>query len=253
MIKPLLKLTCLALFCYLFITLFLYVFQRHLLYFPTDKYAHPFEQMSVFSQGEILDIIVLNKGHSKALIYFGGNAEAVVANSDVFSSLFPDITFYLVNYRAYGDSSGKPSESGNYADALAVYDKIKDNHTHISVAGRSLGSGVATYLAVNRPIEKVALITPYDSILNLAKNKFPLFPIKLLLKDNYDSVSRAKDIKSDVLVIAAENDQVIPMLHTQNLIEAFNEDQVSLKMIKNAGHNTLSNSPVYYEALKEFL
>lgn len=251
--QMLLKIFYLALFCYLLIAILLYVFQRQFLYFPTTTYEHSFERMSLSSQGEALEIIVLNKGNDEALIYFGGNAEAVVANGQEFSSNFSDVTTYLVNYRGYGGSSGKPTEVGNYADALTIYDKVKESHTDISVAGRSLGSGVATYLAANRRIENVILITPYDSILSLAKKQYSIFPIKFLLKDHYDSMSRVKDIKSKVLVITAESDQVIPMSHTQNLIKEFQNDQVSLKVIKGAGHNNLSNSSDYYKVIRDFL
>jgi pimeloyl-ACP methyl ester carboxylesterase len=116
-----------------------------------------------------------------------------------------------------------------------------------------LGSGVATYLAANLPVENVALITPYDSILNIAKANYSLFPVKLLLKDHYDSATRAKTIQSKVLVIAAEHDVVIPMLNTQNLVDAFRDDRVQLKVIKNTGHNDVSNSVEYFKALREFL
>jgi pimeloyl-ACP methyl ester carboxylesterase len=233
----------------------MYVFQRDFLYFPTEEYEHPFERFGVSSQGETIEVIVLNRGEDKALLYFGGNGEAVVANAREFLSAFSDTTttVYLVNYRGYGGSSGEPTESGIYADALAVYDQIKGVHSHISVAGRSLGSGVATYLAANRLVESVLLITPYDSILNVAQTKFPIFPVRLLLKDHYDSLSRAKNITSKVLVIAAEHDQVIPMSHTSRLIAEFGNGQVVLKVIENAGHNSLSNSANYYKTLRDFL
>lgn len=251
MIKPLFKIACVALFIYLLLTFLLYLFQRNFLYFPTDQYDHPFDKMEVSSENETIEIIILNKGNDKALIYFGGNAESVVANAHDFSTNFSDITTYLVNYRGYGGSTGKPTEDGNYADALAIYDEINKSHSQISVIGRSLGSGIATYLAVNRSIEKIALITPYDSILNVAKSNYFVFPVKFLLKDVYDSASRAKDIKSNVLVISAQNDQVIPRFHTQNLIDAFETDQVLLKVIENTGHNDISNNTEYYEVLRD--
>ncbi len=241
------------LICYICASLLLYLYQRNFLYFPTPNYDHSFERFSLASEGETLNIIVLNKGNTKALIYFGGNAEAVVSNADEFATHFPNTTTYLVNYRGYGGSTGRPTEAGLYADALAVYDHIKSEHAEISVAGRSLGSGVATYLAANRPIENVALITPYDSILNIAKANYALFPVSLLLKDKYDSASRANTIQSKVLVIAAENDVVIPMSHTQKLIDAFNDDQVQVKVIKNTGHNDVSNDPEYFQTISDFL
>ncbi len=251
--KIILGISSIVLVTYLCAAGLLYIFQRNLLYFPTEKYEHPFERISISSQGETIEVIVLNKGHDKALIYFGGNAEAVVSNTEAFSSNFPDVTSYLVNYRGYGGSSGKPTESGIYTDSLTIYDEIKERHTHISVAGRSLGSGVATYLAARRTVDGVALITPYDSVLSVAKTRFPLFPVKLLLKDRFDSLARVKNIKSKVLVIAAEHDEIIPMSHTQRLVNEFKGEQIQFLIIKNSGHNTLSNSDDYYKALGDFM
>ncbi|MFK8021285.1 MAG: alpha/beta hydrolase [Pseudomonadales bacterium] len=251
--KILLNATYVALFAYILAAILLYSFQRDLLYFPSAKYDHEFERFSISSNDETLEIIVLNRDQPKALIYFGGNGEAVVAKAKEFSSELSGVTTYLVNYRGYGGSSGKPTESGIYADALAVYDHLKGSHTQFSVAGRSLGSGVATYLAANRPIESLALITPYDSVLDVAKHKFKMFPIKLLLKDRYDSLSRVERIKSKVLVIAAEHDRVIPMRNTQRLVDAFESDKVVLKVIDDVGHSSLSISPEYYQALRDFM
>lgn len=253
MTKIVLGLALVIVLGYLSVIGFFYLFQRSFLYFPTEKYEHSYDRIGIPSQGETIEVIVLNSGNSKALIYFGGNGEAVVANAEDFLSNFSDLTIYLVNYRGYGGSSGEPTESGIFADALTIYDQVKELHSDISVVGRSLGSGVATFLAANRPIKKVALITPYDSVLNMAKAQFAMLPVRLILKDRYDSLSRASHIKSKVLIVAAEHDQVIPMSHTQRLMNAFQSDQVVFKVIKNAGHNNLSNSIVYYKTLSDFI
>lgn len=233
----------------------LYIFQRNLLYFPTDKYEHPFEEIRLKNQNESISVITLNKGKNKALIYFGGNAEVVISSAEKFKSAFSDFTIYLFNYRGYGSSSGKPSEQAIYSDALALYEKIKPNHTQISVLGRSLGSGVATYVAANRHINKAVLVTPYDSILSIAKKRFSLFPVRFLLKDKYDSLSRVKNIsaKIKVLVIAAEHDQIIPMENTQKLVNEFPDNQASFKVIKESEHNSIANNADFYIAIQDFL
>ncbi|MEM8499729.1 MAG: alpha/beta hydrolase [Pseudomonadota bacterium] len=238
---------------YCFAAGLLYVFQRSLLYFPTPELNHPYERLRVESDGETIEVIVVNARKDNALLYFGGNAEAVVANANEFAANFAERTVYMVNYRGYGGSSGLPSEEGINRDALRVYDEIRDRHTNISVAGRSLGSGVATYLAANRAIERLVLITPYDSILNVARAKFAIFPISVLLKDRYDSLSRANSIDVPVLVLAAENDTVIPPRHTRRLAKAFADRQIELVTIANAGHNDLSDSKEYLRALTRFL
>lgn len=243
----------LVVFVYLAAATLLYVYQRDFLYFPTPVYDHPYDQISIVNEDETLEIIALNQSKTKALIYFGGNAEAVVANAEMFQSTFPGMAIYLVNYRGYSASSGEPSELGIYSDSLKIYDEIKRNHAHISVAGRSLGSGVATYLASQREVQHTVLITPYDSILNIAKSSFPIFPIKFLLRDHFDSLSRASKISSPVMVLAAEFDQVIPAHSTQRLVNGFRPDQVTSKIIANTDHNNISNNTAYYLALSDFL
>ena len=124
------------------------------------------------------------------LIYFGGNAEEA---SWVLSELahIPGWSALVVNYRGYGQSEGAPSERALFADALALYDqaiKRLDIEPHRVVAmGRSLGTGVATYLASQRPIAAVILVSPYDSLVSIAQRAYPFLPVRLLLKHRFDS------------------------------------------------------------------
>ena len=119
--------------------------------------------------------------------------------------------------------------------------------------GRSLGSGAATYLASKRPVEKMLLISPFDSIKSVAQNKFPIYPMFLLLKDKYDSIGRVKDISAKTIVLIAENDEVIPKKHSLRLISEFPPEQLTIKTISDAGHNDISNKMEYYNHLKDFL
>ncbi len=88
--KTIAALTLICVFAYLSAAGLLYVLQRDFLYFPTEKYQHPFDRAGVSSQGELIEVLVLNEGNDKALIYFGGNGEAVVAGANEFASNLPD-------------------------------------------------------------------------------------------------------------------------------------------------------------------
>ena len=237
---------------YFLVGVMLFSSQRKFLYFPTEKIPHSFDQEIIFSGNETIEVIVLNKGKKDALLYFGGNAEPVIYNAADFLKAFPFHTVYLFNYRGYGGSSGQPTEKGIYSDALIVFDRVEKRHSKISVIGRSLGSGVATYLASERSIEKLALITPFDSIKNVAQSKFFIYPMFLLLKDKYDSFSRVKHIKAATIAIVAENDNVIPNKRSFRLINEFPSDQITVKIITGSGHNDLSEKPEYYNYLKAF-
>lgn len=237
---------------YVLVAALLYVFQRTFLYFPTPTYHHEFEQITVNNAGENIKIIVLNSGNQNGFIYFGGNAETVLANVEAFSTHFANMTIYLVNYRGYGGSSGKPTEVGLFNDATAIFDTLSSSHTNLAVVGRSLGSGVAMHLAAHRPVSHIALITPFDSVLNLAKKQYPIFPISWLLKDKYDSISLAKQVTAPALIIAGGKDRLIPAHHSQNLADAMDQEKLKMVVIEQAGHNDISQHAVFYQSLGDF-
>ena len=125
----------------------MYATQRCQIYFPTQEtHNHAVESFFLPVTGAKLKIWSLHKEREAAIIYFGGNAEDVAGDLAGFAQLFPDYAIYLVNYRSYGGSTGKPSETALLNDALTIFDFLADNHPHISVIGRSLGSAVAVRL-----------------------------------------------------------------------------------------------------------
>lgn len=238
---------------YAILCVLLFLFQRKLLYFPTPEISHDYQQISVKNQGETIEVIVVNPDQKDAIVYFGGNAESVIYNADDFSKYFPDRTIYLVNYRGYADSSGLPSQNALFSDALVIYDTVTQTHSDIVAFGRSLGSGVALYLAAQRRLSHLVLITPYDSILAVAKKQFPFFPVGILLKDKYDSLSLVDKISSPTLIVAGEQDNIIPVSHSKTLYEALDAENAHLKIIQNAGHNNISEHREFYQIINEFL
>lgn len=111
----------------------------------------------------------VNPGESRALVYFGGNGEGLDWLVEPLSLNFPDHTSYLVAYRGYGASEGKPSERVLTTDALAVFKHASARHRgSVDVIGRSLGSAVAVQVAAHRPVRRLVLITPFDSVAALA-------------------------------------------------------------------------------------
>jgi len=245
-------LSTLAMF-YIVSALLLFFFQRNFLYFSSPEYQHPWQTQKFHHDNESINVIVLNQGREKSILYFGGNAEAVVYNAADYIKDFPDHTIYLVNYRGYGGSSGSPDEQALYSDALYIYDQIKSKHHNVSVIGRSLGSGIATYIASKRSIKKMILITPFDSIENIAGSLYPMFPISFLLKDKFNSAGRVNEITAPTLIVLAEHDNVIPLKNSMRLINTFPVSQISVKTIKNTGHNSISEREKFHIALKDFM
>ena len=129
------------------------------------------------NQGERVEVIVVNEGKENAALYFGGNAEIVAYHGVELRGKLPDFSVYLVNYRGYGGRSGLPSEGALLDDALLIYDRIVERHISVDIVGRSLGSGVATHVASLRPVEKMVLITPYDSIRAMGNRSIRYFQL----------------------------------------------------------------------------
>ncbi len=243
-----------ALLVYIGCCAYLYVAQRSYIYYPTPESQNVVaDDLRLDLDGATVQIWRLAGDEKDAVIYFGGNAEDVAQNIGQFARIFPDKAIYLVNYRGYGASTGAPSEIAISADALAVFDHVSQVHSSISIVGRSLGSGVAMFLAATRNAQRLVLVTPYDSIARLAQSSFPIFPVSAMLKDRYDSLSHASSISIPTLMLIAERDEFIPMKSSRNLAAALNPSMTTVNVIGNAGHNTIQNFDQYTTALGEFL
>ena len=239
---------------YLGFGLYLYLAQRSFMYFPTVERASSAARVEyVQNQDEQIKLWIVGPDSDRAVIYFGGNAEDVYANAAEFRRALPERTVYLVNYRGYGGSSGSPTEAALFADALSIFDTLSERHTEIAVIGRSLGSGVATYLASRREVDRLILATPHDSVLAVAQSMYPVYPVSLLLKDRYESVSYAPGIQAPTLLVIAEHDRIIPHRHSTRLAEAFDPGLVEQVVIQKVGHNGLSGHQQYWDEFKRFL
>ncbi len=186
------------------------------------------------------------------MVYFGGNGEAVEYNADFFKNSLPEVTVYLLPYRSYGGNPGEVTEENLYRDALKLYDQIISRHQSVTAMGRSLGSGVATYLASKRKVEKLILVTPFDSIVNVAKTHYPAFPVGLLIEDRFESWRRAPDINSDVLILIAGKDEIVPRANTDSLIRHF-KDKPDVRVFEQASHNDISDDEIYSKTIVLFI
>lgn len=252
--STLLSLAAVVALVYVLLCVYLWLMQRSMMYFPTPPAdGVPAERLSVRSGSDMLRVWRLNPGRRDAILYFGGNAEDVALNLPEFDDWFAACTVYLVNYRGYGGSEGSPTEQKLYEDARSVYERASKDHERISVIGRSLGAGVATQLATERKIERLVLVTPPASFTRLAAELYPVFPAGLLLRDRYDSLARAGRIESQVLVLIAERDEIIPPAHSRELAAAIDPARVTIEVIEGTGHNTIGTSPGYGRALESFL
>ncbi|MBK5105654.1 MAG: alpha/beta hydrolase [Burkholderiales bacterium] len=244
----------------------IYLFQERLIFFPqplTQDPVQAFPGTAIEEVGLVADDRVKLRGwlvHATAtqapapvLIYFGGNGEEVswlAATADKYAGW----SLLLVNYRGYGDSEGKPGEAELFSDALQIYDYAARHALggRVAVMGRSLGSGVAVYLASRRPVAGVILVSPYDSVESVAKGIYPYLPIGLMLRHRFDSLSRAPQIEAPLLCLVASDDRVIPRPHSERLYAAW-VGRKQWREIRPADHDSLAGEPAYWRAIAEFL
>ncbi|MEN8146698.1 MAG: alpha/beta hydrolase [Campylobacterota bacterium] len=230
-----------------------FTFQRQMIYYPTSEVKVPGVAQATLDRGDVrIKVWILNPGKREALIYFGGNAENVAYNIDDFRVMFPERTAYLVNYRGYGGSSGSPSEEGFQSDALLTYDHFGKQHSSVSVMGRSIGGAVATHLATKRDIDKLLLVTPFDSAVNVGKKFYPIFPIDLILQERLDAAGMAPEITIPTLIVAAADDEIIPSESTENLVKAFTKTEVAFVSL-SGGHNSVHLDPEYKSTITAFI
>jgi pimeloyl-ACP methyl ester carboxylesterase len=232
----------------------LFFFQRSMIYYPQPR-PHGETSATLPLPVDGAELVISVRAHEgpNAIVYFGGNGENVTYNLPSFSDAFPDHALYLMNYRGYGGSSGSPTESAIAEDALALFDYVHARHPNIVLMGRSLGSGVAIRLATQRPAAKLVLITPYASIAELGASQFPMFPVKWLIRDRYESFRYAPLIDVPTLLVIAEHDEIIPRASTDALYAAFRPGIATQRVIPNTGHNSISATPMYVAALQSAL
>lgn len=161
-------------------------------------------------------------GPHPAVIYFGGRSEEVSWVVRDAGKLFPGMAVLAVNYRGYGASQGDPAEQHMVEDGRLLFDWMAERHhvdpTKVAVIGRSLGSGVAVQVALERPVHSLVLITPYDSILAIAKRRFRAVPVEYVLRHRFESVKYAPSLTAPTYVLRAAMDDVVPHSHTDLLV-----------------------------------
>jgi pimeloyl-ACP methyl ester carboxylesterase len=245
------------------VPLFMWFFQERMLFFPRPLDSRPASRSNV----EEVDIVAadgvklrgwLVKGDgapAPLVIYFGGNAEEVSWLVDL-AGQFAGWSLLLVNYRGYGESEGKPGEKELLEDGLMIHDYAKGrpdvNSGRIVAMGRSLGSGVAVHLAAHRRLQGVLLVSPYDSIVAVAKRHYPFLPVSLMLRHRFDSLASVPQINAPLLCLVASEDRVIPRAHSRALFEAWRGAK-SWHEVPRSDHDSIAGEPEYWRSIADFL
>jgi uncharacterized protein len=192
-----------------------------------------------------------------ALLYLHGNAGNLSMRGDTVLRLRDalDLSVLIIDYPGFGKSPGKPTEEGCYRAADAAYDWLTDEQ-HIApgaivLFGKSLGGGVATYLASRKDHRVLALVKTYTTLPDVAATIYPWLPVRLLMHNRFDSLSRIASCHRPVFVAHGTADELIPFTLGQRLYEAANDPKEFFAM-PDHGHNDPFPDE-FYTALKGFL
>jgi fermentation-respiration switch protein FrsA (DUF1100 family) len=252
------------------LALYLYVFQERFIYFPElpsrQVTATPADIGLAFeavrlgtADGETLAGWYIPAPAARGtLLYLHGNGGNIGHRLDpvaVFHRL--GLNILIIDYRGYGDSSGKPSEEGTYRDALAAWNYLTQEKRHtpdrIVLFGESLGGSIAAWLAARHSPAGLVIYASFTSVPELAQALYPIFPAARLARYRYDTRAALGNVNCPLLILHSPEDEIIPFGHGQALLAAAHEPKRLVEL--RGGHNDalLLDHEVYAQAVGEFL
>lgn len=231
-----------------------WAFQRSFIYYPdtsnpgaaSDRFTHGRDVSLHTEDGLTLNawLIAPASPNGMAVLYLPGNAGNRLGRVQVAQAIADEgFTVLLVDYRGFGGNPGSPSEEGLIMDARAAASFLRDEGfaaEHTIYLGESIGTGVATALAVSDPPAGLMLRSPYTSLDAVAKRQTGL-PLGWIMQDHFDTLSRIEAIESPVVVLAGESDTLIPLEQSKK-VAARAPNLVDLIVMPGAGHN----DPVWF-------
>tara|TARA_Y100000768_G_scaffold114553_1_gene84485 strand:- start:1193 stop:1993 length:801 start_codon:yes stop_codon:yes gene_type:complete len=225
---------------YLVLLIFIYFYQRNLLYLPSennyqnDKIQFSYEEIFIKVDDKItLKSWLINKDFKefKTLVLFHGNAGDLSNRIYKLNELNKlDINILLISWRGFSGNKGSPTEKNLYEDAEAAIkwlNEKKVENNQIILYGESLGSGVAVEIGKKNNFNGIILESPFTSVENSAKIYYPYLPVKFILKDRYDSINKIDKIRTPILIMHGKKDDIIPFSMGKELFEKANNPKYS--------------------------
>ncbi len=250
---------------YIMILTSLYVLQEKLLFLSTTleqdyqyQFDYNFEELFLNTN----DDARLNAIHFKVeqpkgvILYFHGNA-GDLSRWGTIAELFVKRGYDVVimDYRTYGKSTGKLKHDRFYTDAELFYDYVKAHYDEqrISLYGRSLGTCLATYLASKHSPYQLILETPYYSMVDVAKQRFPIFPVDVLLKYAFPSYKYIQEVACPITIFHGTDDEVVPFDSAKQLVDMAPESLTTFIPVTGGQHNNLADFEMYWSNIETVL
>ena len=220
---------------------------------PDAACGHPDNAISITaSDGSQLRGWFFNRGANTPLVVmYGGNAMNV-GSFTTLAAADPARSYLLMNYRGYGNSTGEPGQNAILADARQGIRYAKaamgNPNAQLYLVGFSLGSAVATHVAVSENPAGIVLVCPFDNINSVACNIVPIIP-RFMPLDPWDSARVAPQINCPVTIVQATYDKTVPEISTQKLIQAFRTPPTVHRF--EADHNTIFSAAGFTQVLMQ--
>jgi len=259
------KAVIIGLSLYVMVGTSLYLLQEKILFRPTVlaqeynfNFSHPFEELFIETNDDaIINALQFRAKNSKGVVlYFHGNA-GDLSRWGTVTEYFVDLNYdvFIMDYRSYGKSTGTLSEAALYEDAQLCYNVLKESYpeNQITVYGRSLGTAMATKVAANNNPKQLILETPYFSIMDVARIRFPFIPVSYILKYQLPTYQFISDVSCSIHMFHGTDDYIVPFSSGEKLFNAAPKNRTTLSVIKNAGHNNLIDFEIYHEQIKIIL
>ena len=250
---------------YIMIAASLYFFQEKIIFRPTTlpqdftfNFSNPFEELFLNAEdGAKINAIHFKSENPKGVIlYFHGNAGDLSRWGKITEFFVEkDYDVFVMDYRTYGKSKGELSEQALYNDAQMCYNYVLERYQEkeIIVYGRSLGTGMATYLASNNNPKQLILETPFYSLTEVAKHRFPIFTNNKLLKYDFPSYKYVENVNCPISIFHGTNDNVIPFALGKKLFNSILQKEKAFYTIEKGEHNNLIEFDTYHKQIQNIL
>ena len=241
----------------------MYVLQRKLIYLPSKvrPSLKNFKEVYTEFQTQTKDKLTLTHWSAKRgapyIFVFHGNAGNIEDRAYKFKFLTDQgHSVFLVSYRGYGGNPGRPTELNLIDDsgrALQWFlEKEKVSLKEVVFFGESLGSGVAVALAAQYPVGGLIFDGAYSSVRDVAQSVYPFIPVRFLLKDTWDSLSRIGKVRSPAFFIHSKKDTVLPFRFAEKLFQAANNPKKHL-WLEHSDHNDNLETEAVKKSILDFL
>jgi uncharacterized protein len=223
----------------------------------TFTFAQPFQEINIKTKDKTnLNGLLFKAGNSKGLVFYLHGNSGAVNSFGTFAKIYTDLNYdvFFLDYRGFGKSEGNiSSQKDLLGDVQIVYDNFKSQYPEdkIVVAGYSIGTGPAAFLAANNNPKKLILHAPYYSLIDIMQQRFPAFPT-FILKYPLPTYEYIKSVKAPVTIFHGTADTTIPYNSSLKLQELFKEKD-KLLTLEGESHAGIMSNPQYLEELKKEL